>query len=244
MVATVAIGGLVWMFSSYTLFLGFQDSTVSLAKSSAPLGTLAQVAGIGWYGYVIDLSLSITIGASIIAVFSWVARMMFTMSRESVGPPSWRAVHPRYKTPAKALTFAGAVWFVVVLAMGLGSSTPLATYGATIGDLSGYPLLLVYGLICIAACVYQWREGKRRSLFILIGLAGAGSMAYVMRRSLFPWPPLPESIAAAAFLAGTASIVIVYFVLRRRHRRVFAALGNSADEDTAEAVAEVSLTAH
>ena len=242
MVATVAIGGLVWMFSSYTLFLGFQDSTVSLAKSAAPLGTLAQVAGIGWYGYVIDLSLSVTIGASIIAVFSWVARMMFTMSREGVGPPSWRAVHPRYKTPAKALTFAGVVWFVAVLAMGLGSSTPLATYGATIGDLSGYPLLLVYGLICVAACVYRWREGKHRSPFILIGLAGAGAMAYVMRRSLIPWPPLPESIAAGAFLAGTASIVIVYVVLRRRYRRVFAALGNSVDEDTAEALAEISLT--
>jgi amino acid transporter len=237
MVACVAIGGVVWMFSSYTLFLGFQDSGVSLAKSAAPLGTLAQIAGIGWYGYIIDLALSVTIGASIIAVFSWVARMMFTMSREGVGPSAWRTVHPKYKTPATALTFAGVIWFVAVLLMGLGSSTPLATYGATIGDLSGYPLLLVYALICIAACLHQWKQGKRRSPFILVGLLGAAAMAYVMERSLFPWPPLPESIAAGLFVAATVVIVLVYAVLHKRDRKTFQALGASVDEDTAEVLA-------
>jgi amino acid transporter len=233
MVTSVAIAGVVWMLSSYMLFLGFQDSTQSLAKSSAPMGTLAQIAGIGSYRYVVDISLAFTIGASLIAAFSWVARMMLTMSREGIAPASWKRIHHRYHTPSRALGIAGAVWLVLVVLMATTSSTPLATFGELAGDLSGYPLLLVYGLICIAAIVYQWRHGHRYSAFVVIAVLGAGSMAYVMYRSLVPWPPLPDSIVVGAFLAVTAAIIATYLVLRPRSPSWIPRIGSSVDDDTA-----------
>jgi amino acid transporter len=233
MVLSVAIAGVVWMFSSYMLFFGFQDSTQSLAKSSAPMGTLAQIAGIGSYRYVVDAALAFTIGASLIAAFSWVARMMLTMSREGIAPQSWKRIHPRYHTPARALGIAGGVWLVLVVLMGATSSTPLSTYGELAGDLSGYPLLLVYGLICVAAIAYQWRHGHRYSAFVLIAALGAGSMVYVMYRSLVPWPPLPDSIVVGAFLAITIAIVVVYLILRPRRPSWLRRIGSSVDDDTA-----------
>ncbi len=233
MVASVALAGIVWMFSSYTLFLGFQDSTQSLAKSPAPMSTLAQVAGIGSYRYVVDIALAFTIGAALIAAFSWVARMMMTMSREGIAPASWRRVHPRYRTPSHALAIAGVVWLVLVVLMGATSSTPLTTYGAVAGDLSGFPLLLVYGLISVAAVVYLWRHGRRRSAFIAIGIVGAGAMAYTFYENLTPWPPLPESIVIVAFLVVTAGIVASYLLLRERHSVALGRIGSSVDDDTA-----------
>jgi amino acid transporter len=234
MVSSVAMAGIVWMFSSYVLFLGFQDSTQSLAKSPAPMSTLAQVAGIGEYRYVVDLALAFTIGAALIAAFSWVARMMLTMSREGVAPESWRRVHPRYHTPSHALAIAGVVWLVLVVLMGATSSTPLSTYGAVAGDLSGYPLLLVYGLICVAAVVYQWRQGDRRSAFIAIGVLGVGSMAYTLYQNLTPWPPLPQSIVVVVFAVVTVTIVVAYGVVRRRGgASSFDRIGTSVDDDTA-----------
>jgi amino acid transporter len=233
MVASVALAGIVWMFSSYTLFLGFQDSTRSLAASPAPMSTLAQVAGIGPYRYVVDIALAFTIGAALIAAFSWVARMMLTMSREGIAPASWQRVHPRYRTPSHALAIAGVVWLVLVVLMGATSSTPLTTYGAVAGDLSGFPLLLVYGLISAAAVVYLWRQGKRGSAFVVIGVLGVAGMAYTMYRNLVPWPPLPESIVVVVFLAVTVAIVGGYLMARGRHSGTLGRIGTSVDDDTA-----------
>ena len=238
MVGSVAVAGIVWMFSSYTLFLGFQDSTRSLARSPAPMGTLAQVAGIGSYRYVVDIALAFTIGAALIAAFSWVARMMLTMSREGVAPASWRRIRPRYRTPSHALAIAGVVWLVLVVLMGATSSTPLSTYGAVAGDLSGFPLLLVYALICVAAAVFLWRQGNRWSAFVAIGVLGAGSMAYTMYRNLVPWPPRPESIVVVVFAIATAAVVVGYLVARERRAAALGRIGTSVDDDTAALSAE------
>jgi amino acid transporter len=234
MLASVGIAGVVWMFSGYTLFLGFQDSSTSLAASPAPMGTLAQVAGISWYRYVIDLSLAFTIAASLVAGVTWVARMMFTMSREGVAPSAWQRVHPRYRTPSLALGLASGVWLVAVIVMAAISATPLASYGEVVGDLSGYPLLLVYGLISLAATAYLWRSGRRWTLGVPVGLLGAAAMAYVLYRNVVPFPSYPDSVVLGAFLLVIAATVLAYALLRRRHAEALRAIGTTVDSDTAE----------
>ena len=102
MVLSAALAGAIWMFSCYTLFLGFQFADVSLAKSPAPMGTLADVANIGWYSYVVDLSLSFTIGASLIAIFSWVARLHVHDEHGRCRAQGMAASHPKYQTPTTA----------------------------------------------------------------------------------------------------------------------------------------------
>ncbi len=231
MVLSSLIAGVVWMFSGYTLYLGFQYATVSLDKSPAPMGTLADVAGIGWYSYVVDLSLSFTIGASLIAIFSWVARFMYTMSSEGVAPAAWRRIHPRYQTPTIALTHAGLFWLVLVVGMTIISDNPLATFGDFLGDLSGYPLLLVYGLVAAGAAVHQWRLGKRASLGVVAGVLGVAGMVFVLYENFVPFPGWPTNLVIALFLGVTAGTVITYAVLRRRRPDALAGIGSSVDED-------------
>jgi amino acid transporter len=226
------------MFSSYTLYLGFQHSTTALKNSPAPMGTLADIAGMSWYRPVVDLSLSFTIGASIIAIFTWVARMMFTMSRERIAPSALHRVHRRYLTPTVGLNAAGAVWLVLVVLMGSTSSNPLASYGAVIGEMSGFPLLLVYALICVAAVVYQVRQGRIVTAGIVCGVLGALAMTYVFYRNLVPWPPLPASIVVVAFFVLCGLVVLGYFRLRQRDPERLAGIGASVDADTAAASTE------
>jgi amino acid transporter len=230
MVMSAGIAGLIWMFSCYVLFMGFQFADVSLAKSPAPMGTLADVANIGWYSYVVDLSLSFTIGASLIAIFSWVARFMYTMSSEGVAPKAWRRVHPKYQTPTTALTHAGIVWLVLIIGMTIISDNPLATFGDFIGDLSGYPLLLVYALVAAGAFVYQWRRGRRVSLGTIAGVLGVGGMAFVLYENFVPFPGWPTNLVIGLFLGTTVGTTIAYVVLRRRRSSVLAAIGSSVDD--------------
>lgn len=230
MVFTSVLAGLIWMFAGYVLYLGFQYSTVSLADSPAPMGTLADVAGISWYSYVVDLSLAFTIGASLIAVFSWVARMMYTMSIEGVAPKSWGRVHPRYRTPSAALAQAGVLWLTLIIVMSCISDTPLTTFGDAIGALSGYPLLLVYGLVCVAAIRYQWRQGKHTSVWIVVAAIGVASMAYVLYDNLTPWPTWPTNAVVIAFGVVTVGICILYVMLRERRPETLYNIGTSVVE--------------
>ncbi len=231
-IAAVAGAGVIWMFSSYVLFLGFQHSPVSLAASPAPMGTLAQIAGLDWYVYVVDLSLAFTIGASMIACFSWVARFMMTMSREGVAPAAWGRVHPKFRTPTTALNIAGIIWVTEVVVMGSISDTPLTTFGQAIGDMGGYPLLLVYGLVCVGAVRFQWQRGKRASVYVLIGVLGSIAMAYTLYDSVMPWPTFPNNIVPIVFVVATIAIVVLYFVIKRRRPAALAGVGSTVDDSS------------
>jgi amino acid transporter len=193
------------------------------------MGTLAEIAGLGWYVYVVDLSLAFTIGASMIACFSWVARFMMTMSREGVAPAAWGRVHPKYSTPVAALNVAGIVWLIEVVAMGSISDTPLATFGQAIGDMGGYPLLLVYGLVCIGAIRFQWKRGKRTSVYILIGVLGAVAMAYTLYDNLNPWPAFPNNVVPIIFVVTTITIVVAYYIVKRRRPTALSEIGSTLD---------------
>jgi amino acid transporter len=219
------------MFSGYVLYLGFQFASVSLAKSPAPMGTLADVANIGWYSYVVDLALSFTIGASLIAIFSWVARFMYTMSSEGVAPRAWRRVHPKYQTPTTALNHAGILWLILIVGMTIISDNPLATFGDFLGDLSGYPLLLVYALVAAGAVAYQWRLGRRVSVGTIAGVLGVGGMAFILYKNFVPFPGWPTNLVIALFLGLTLGTIIAYFVLRRRRPSVLTGIGSSVDDD-------------
>jgi amino acid transporter len=230
MVMSAGLAGALWMFSCYVLFMGFQFADVSLADSPAPMGTLADVADIGWYSYVVDLSLSFTIGASLIAIFSWVARFMYTMSSEGVAPKAWARVHPRYQTPTVALNHAGIVWLVAVIGMTIISDNPLATFGDFIGDLSGYPLLLVYALVAAGAIAYQWRQGKRMSVGVVAGVLGVGGMAFVIYENFVPFPGWPTNLVIGLFVAVTVGTTIAYLVLRARRPGALAGIGSTVDD--------------
>jgi amino acid transporter len=230
MVMSSLIAGAIWMFSGYVLYLGFQFSDTTVKQSPAPMGTLADVAGISWYSYVVDLALSFTIGASLIAIFSWVARFMYTMSTEGVAPKAWQRIHRKYQTPTTALTHAGIVWLVLVVGMTCISDNPLATFGDFIGDLSGYPLLLVYALVAAAAVRYQWQRGARWSIWTLVGVLGVAGMAFTLYENFVPFPGWPTDLVIALFLGTTVAICAIYEMLRRRHSPVLAQIGTSVDE--------------
>jgi amino acid transporter len=238
MVLSALLAGVIWMFAGYVLYLGFQYSSTTVAKSPAPMGTLAQVAGIGWYSHVVDISLAFTIGASLIAVFSWVARMMYTTSAEGVAPKSWSRIHPKYQTPSTALTQAGVVWLVAIVAMCFISDNPLDTFGDFIGDLSGYPLLLVYGLVCAGAIWYDWKQRGRATTWTFVGVMGVGGMAYVLYKNVVPFPGWPSNLVVGLFAAATVATCIAYGVLRERRSSVLAEVGSSVVEDTSVSPAD------
>lgn len=233
MIASVVIAGVVWMFASYVLFMGFGDSQQALSQAPAPVSTLAGNVGLDWYEAVIDLAISFTIGAAVIAGFSWVARMMMTMSRERVAPRNWSRVSPRYHTPSWAIAVVFVVWAALTIVMSLISDNPLDTFGEYIGMLSGLPALLVYALVSFAAVVFQWKEGRKFTALTISGVLGALAMLYTLYANLDPWPPYPVSLVVIAFLAVTVLIILGYLWLRVKRPQILAGIGESVRADTA-----------
>ena len=216
MVLSSLIAGAIWMFSGYVLYLGFQYASVSLAKSPAPMGTLADVANIGWYSYVVDLSLSFTIGVSLIAIFSWVARFMYTMSSEGVAPKAWRRDPPEVPDPHDRAHARGDL---------------LVGPHRRHDDHQRQPARDVRRLhrrpqrVSAPARVRARRRrrgrapvatGQRWSVGTVAGVCGVAGMAFVLYENLVPFPGWPTNLAIALFLGVTVGTTIALFVLRRR----------------------------
>lgn len=233
MISSVLIAGVAWMFSSYVLYLGFGDSPTALSNAPAPISTLAANVGMEWYEIVIDLAISFTIAAAVIAGFAWVARMMMTMSRERVAPRSWGKVDPVRRTPTWSIAIVFMVWAALTVVMSLISDNPLDTFGEYIGMLSGLPALLVYALVSLAAVVFQWREGRRFTAVMICGVLGAVAMLYTLYSNLNPWPPMPLALIVIAFITATALIIIGYLWLRKARPEIVAGIGASVQADTA-----------
>jgi amino acid transporter len=236
MIATVVFAGIFWTFAGYTLYLGFEGTGVNLATSSEPLLDLANVAGVPWFRYLLDVSVSLTLFASLIASFNGVARMLATIAREGLAPRFLARHHPTRGTPTAAIYTIGAAWLVTVIIVVAINAAPLDVVDL-LGDFAGYAYSVVYALICIAALVYLRRKRELTVGSALAAVVPVITLAYVLYNSVVPFPAWPDNVPLIGSIIGFAGMLVGYVVLRVRSPEVLARVGSSVDADTAAAEA-------
>jgi amino acid transporter len=216
MTASVLFAGVLWIFSGYTLYLGFQGSGYDLAHSDQPLHDLAAIAGIPWFSYVVDLAISTTLLTSAIAIFNGVSRLMLTAAHEGLAPADWRHLHPRYQTPDRALNVLAACGGAVLAGVIISGIGPFAIFG-DLGDLDGFAYLTLYSLVCLGSIAFLRRRGALRTRRVVVALLSAGGLVYVFYSNVVPWPAWPENLLLAIAL-GVIGLSLAGFVLLRTLR--------------------------
>ena len=232
MIATVILAGIFWTFCAYTMYLGFQGSHFQLATSVAngvPLQDLATIANVGWLRDVIDLTVSLTLFGSIIAVFNSVARLMFTMAREGLAPAPLLRVHRRWGTPWVACVALAVIWFITVAVVVASNAAPFTIIG-DFGDVSGYGFMIIYILLAAGTLVYLARVKQLRAIDVVAGVVSMAIMAYVFYENAFL--PSPDGWIFYAVLSTFAFLVVLYFAIRAIRPRFFDRVGSSVDSDT------------
>jgi amino acid transporter len=223
MTGSIVALGLLYVFASYVIVLGFKG--ISFASSAAPLDTLASRNDFGWLGYAIDLGVAVSFFGSSLGIMAGTSRSVYTLARDRVLPARLARVHATQRTPVAAVTALGVLYLVLGVA-GAALTNPDNSYGY-LGTLSGYLLVLAYGLTTLVAGVYAARTGSFRAgiaLTVLVALAG---LALVYWFSFRPFPQGAYGVVAWCFVGCVALAVIAYAALRLRWPAALARIGHT-----------------
>jgi APA family basic amino acid/polyamine antiporter len=176
-------------------------------KGSDPLARAFEVAGIGWGQAIISLGAVISMTAVLLVFQMGQPRIFFSMSRDGLLPPAFRAVHPRYRTPHVTTILTG-----VVVALGATLLDDDETY-----DLTNIGTLFAFLVVCLGVMALRIKDpGRPRPFRVplvwLVAPLGAAACVYVMAG-------LPRA-AWVRFGWWMAAGLVFYFLYGFRHSRV------------------------
>jgi basic amino acid/polyamine antiporter, APA family len=176
----------------------------ALASAKTPLADAAGVAFHGWGRALILVGSSVSMFGYVSGMMLAVPRMLFAFARDGFLPRGIAAVHPRFRTPHRAIVIQAAL--VAVLAA-TGSFERLAV-------IANGSVLLVYAACCVATFDLRRRDVQ------------AGGMPFrVPAAGVVPWLALGvvvallatlQSMEWAAVLATAVVAALVYLVARTR----------------------------
>jgi amino acid transporter len=223
MTGSILALGVLYVFASYVIVLGFKG--ISFASSPAPLDTLASRNGVGWLGYLIDLGVAVSFFGSSLGIMAGTSRTLYTMGRDRVLPGRLAKVHATQRTPVAAVT-ALAVLYLVLGVAGAAVTSPDNSYGY-LGTLSGYLLVLAYGLTTLVAGVYAARTGSLRAGIALTTLVALAGIILVYWYSFHPFPQGAYGVVAWCFVGCVALAVVTYATLRLGWPAALARIGRT-----------------
>ncbi len=229
MIGSIVIVGIFLVFCSYVLVLAFQGTRLSVTASTDALSGAASIAGVSWYGYVVDSGVIVSMFAVLIAVYNSCGRLLYTLAREGLVPRVFGRSHPRHSTPSAAVLFTGLVNMVaLIIVVGIGASVVNA-FG-DLATLSGYGINVMYLISAVAVVIcFGFRRSESKSpLIVSAAVIAAVVLAYVLYTSFHPFPSFPLRVYLLIFCGMMLVAAAVYLWLRSRAPEVLARTGSLA----------------
>jgi basic amino acid/polyamine antiporter, APA family len=176
-------------------------------KGSDPLARAFEVAGIGWGQAIISFGAIVSMTSVLLVFQLGQPRIFFSMSRDGLLPPSFRAVHPKYRTPHVTTILTGIV--VAVASTVLDDDE---TY-----DLTNIGTLFAFMIVCLGVLALRIKDPDRprpfRVPFVwLVAPLGAVACLYVMW-----WLPPAAWIRFAIWMVVG---VVIYFLYGFQNSRL------------------------
>jgi hypothetical protein len=134
-------------------------------------------------------------------------------------------VSATHRTPVVAVT-ALAVLYLVLGVAGAALTSPDNSYGY-LGTLSGYLLVLAYGLTTLVAGVYAARTRSLRAGIALTTLVALAGIVLVYWYSFHPFPQGAYGVVAWCFIGCVALAVVTYGTLRLGWPAALARIGRT-----------------
>jgi amino acid transporter len=213
--------GLFFIIMAYIVVLGFNNASVSLADSEAPLTFLAREAGVGLLGEAIALTALLSFFACVLGSINPAARVFFTMARHGLFHNSLGKAHLSNRTPHIAVNISALLMFLLPASLSMFGIELFESMGY-LGTICTYGFLLVYILVCLAAPFYLYRLGQLRPLDVLFSAVGIGFMTLpvvgmlgIPGSRLFPVPEAPYNTFPLLFL-GYLTVGYGWFLLQKR----------------------------
>jgi amino acid transporter len=211
----VAVVAVLFVFMSWVETVGFGTSGIKeLANSPAPLADLARRFADPAVATLIYLGATASAFGAALACVNAAARIVFSLSRQSLLPSALNRVHPRFSSPYRAVAVIMVVSVVTAVVLApFASGVEVFGYLGTLGSLW---IMVAYLLTVVASVIYFSRRRLWRPPVLVIPVVACVVLGYVLYSNVVPFPASPYNIivcvAAGYLLLGAALIP----VLRRR----------------------------
>ena len=212
---TVTGAGVLYLGASYVEVGGFHERGQDITESAAPLNELAEIAGVGFLRYTIDIGVSISFLAAVIGLVNAGARMLYSFGRAGLAPEALTRTHRTHSTPHVAiLILIPIVTVVPIVLVGVAGIAPLEAF-AYVATLGTFGFMWAYLLVALAALAYLRREGRLKA-FQVVGITlAAATLVGVFWTNVFPTPPSPYNAFPFVFF-GLMTVAAAAFAARQR----------------------------
>ncbi len=206
--ASVLLSSLFFVIVTYAEVLGTRGFSPSLDKLTTPLDTLADAVGAPFMKLPIDIGALLCCLSIVTAAINGAARALLMMGRTGLMPAVFGTTHPRFETPARALTTVALIVAAISGgAIALGRA-PVDAFGDC-ATLCSYGFVLVYGAVAVGASVYLQRLGELRRRNIAISALAVAFLIVPAIGSVYPVPPWPANWYPLGFVVYAAIGVVL-----------------------------------
>jgi amino acid transporter len=220
--------GLLYVFASYTSVQGF-GGPAGLSTSAAPISDLATQNSLGSLTWLIDLGVTASFFAVIIASINAAARVLYTMGEEDVLPAALGRAHPRHHTPHVAIWLIAPVVAIVPIVMLAAGTTPLGIYAYT-GTIGTFGYMLAYLLMAISLPFFLRRRDELRAATVGLVVVVVLALLYVFYKNVIPVPASPYNLLPWIFLGALLLGLVWYLTVRVRTPEVADGIGSIEEE--------------
>ncbi|MGH7758801.1 MAG: APC family permease [Candidatus Dormibacteria bacterium] len=221
MVGALLFSGGVYTLMAWVETVAFRSPAVlaAAADHGVPLVTVAQAYVSPAMGSLILVAALVSGFGAQLACVNGATRLLYAMGRDHLGPHGLTRVSSRHQSPVGALGVVAVLSLVAFLPLiggdPLSAFFDLATYGADL-------IIVAYLLTVIAALAWSIRSGRRHPLHLVVLVAGALILGYILKSTILPIPAFPFNLLI--LLTAVTVLVAVLMVallpsLRRRLAR-------------------------
>jgi amino acid transporter len=230
-VGSAMLVGLLYVFATYASVLGF-DGPEGLGGSAAPISDLAEQNGLGSVTWIVDLGVTASFFAVIIASINAAARVLYTMGEEDVLPAVLGRAHRTHKTPHVAIGVIAPIVGLVPIVMVATGTTPFNVYAYT-GTLGTFGYMLAYLLMAVALPFFLRRRDEANPMSTVLAGVVVAALLYVFYKNVWPVPPSPFNLFPWIFLGLMVLGLAWYFSVRARNPEVLREVGMMEEEPIA-----------
>jgi amino acid transporter len=227
-VGSAVLVGVLYVFATYASVLGF-DGAEALSGSAAPISDLAARNGLGSVTWIVDLGVTASFFAVIIASINAASRVLYTMGEEDVLPAMLGRAHRTHKTPYVAIASIAPIVGLVPIVMVATGTTPFNVYAYT-GTLGTFGYMLAYLLMAAALPFFLRRRNEANPLSTALAVVVMVALLYVFFKNVYPVPPSPFNLLPWIFLGVMVLGLIWYSSVRVRNPEVLREVGMMEEE--------------
>jgi len=165
-----------------------------LAGSGSPLSAAISATGSPGAVAVISLGAMIATASVLLTTILGISRIVFAMGRTGDLPRTFSTLHPRFRTPSRAIAITGAFTIAALLLTDL----------VLVVSVSTFAMLVYYGIANIAALKLPAARKRYPAMVYLIGAASCAALLVFLS-------PFSIAIGFAGLGIGT-----LYYLVRKR----------------------------